>query len=275
MTTIRMRVLMLVLAAAIGLLAQRRCLGRPRRASRQLDFDSLPRPGERNFILDLADIIGPADEEEIRKNCDKLLTEQATPIIVVTIESMARHGGRSMGIEAFAQRLFDQWEIGQAELAGKDWNTGILLLVSKGDRKARIELGAGWKHDKDDLAKEIMEDHILYHFKRDEFSTGIKVGVSALDRMARGLTLPTPPIPWWHFALIAGFIGLAIFTVVSLIRRGGNGWAWLFWAAVFALLGFLLYQFLTRSLSSGRGGGFSGGSYGGGFSGGGGATGSW
>ena len=271
MTMIRMRVLMLVLATAVGLLAHGPCFGRPKRPSRQLDFDSLPRPGERGFILDLANMIDPADEEEIRKNCDKLLTEQATPIIVVTIESMAQHGGQGMRIEAFAQRLFDQWEIGQVELAGKKWNTGILLLVSKGDRTARIELGGGWKHDKDELAKTIMEDHIIFHFKQDEFSTGIKVGVSALDRMARGLTLPTPPVPWWYYALIAGFIGLTIFTVVSLIRRGSGGWAWLFWAAVLSLVGFLLYRFLTRSISGGGGGG----SFGGGFSGGGGATGSW
>ena len=76
----------------------------------------------------------------IRAVCDKLLTDKATPIIVVTIDSMAQHGGANMPIETFAALLFNQWQIGHAKLEGQDWNTGILLLVSKGDRGARIEL---------------------------------------------------------------------------------------------------------------------------------------
>jgi uncharacterized protein len=75
--------------------------------------------------------------------CDELLTDKATPIIVVTIESMANHGGADMRIETFATLLFNQWQIGHESIGEEYWNTGILLLVSKGDRKARIELGGG------------------------------------------------------------------------------------------------------------------------------------
>jgi uncharacterized protein len=232
----------------------------------------LKRPGEREFIRDLAGMIKPEDAAKIRAICDQLLTEKVTPIIVVTIESMAAHGGSDMRIETFALLLFNQWGIGHPRLGDEEWNTGILLLVSEGDRKARIELGAGWGHDQDELCQEIMDDLIIPDFKKGDFSKGILAGVQALDKMARGKELPRRPRPWWHYALIVGFIGLVIFTIVSLIRRGSSGWAWLFWAAVFAVLGYLLYSFLTRGS---RGGGFSGGSFGGGFSGGGGATGSW
>ncbi len=234
---------------------------------------NLPRIGDRDFILDKANLISPEDEKKIRAACDKLLTEKATPIIVVTINSMAEHGGRSMPIETFARILFDTWGIGHRELNGKAWNTGILLLVSRNDRKARIELGAGWNRDKDKMCKRIMDDLIIPEFKQDKYSAGIVAGVEALDKMARGLKLPTRPRPWWHYGLIVGFIGMAIFTMVSLARRGSSGWAWLFWAAIFALAGYLLYSMLTSS--GGRGGGFGGGSFGGGFSGGGGASGSW
>ena len=148
-----------------------------------------------------------------------------------------------------------------------------MFLVSTGDRKARIELGAGWGREKDALCDQIMQTQIIPRFKQGDFSGGIVAGVDGLDKMARELELPTVPRPWWHYALVVGFIGLAIFTVISLIRRGASGWAWLFWSAVFAVVGYLLYQIIT-SKSSG-GGGFSGGSFGGGFSGGGGSTGSW
>lgn len=93
--------------------------------------------------------------------------------------------------------------------------------------------------------------------------------------MARGRPLPRAPTPWWAYALVATAIGLGIFTIVSLIRRGTSGWAWLMWGAIFAVLGYLLYRFLTSAARGGGGAGYSGGSFGGGFSGGGGATGSW
>ncbi len=115
-----------------------------------------------------------------------------------------------------------------------------------------------------------MDEHIIFHFKQGQFAQGIVAGVDGLDKMARDLELPTRPRPWWHYAVVIVFIGLGIFTAVSLARRGASGWAWAFWAAFFALIGTLIYYTLED-----REGGFSGGSFGGGSSGGGGASGSW
>jgi uncharacterized protein len=234
---------------------------------------NLERPGDREFVRDQAQMLDAATIAEIKKIADKLLTDMATPILVVTIDSMASCGADGMRIETFATLLFDQWGIGVADLGGEYWNTGILLLVSKGDRTARIELGGGWGREEDGLCKQIMDDQIIYHFKEQRFSEGILAGVQALDRMARKLSLPTKPRPFWHYLVIIGFIAMAIFTAISLARKGASGWAWAAWAGIFAVLGFILYQLLNNS--GGSGGGYSGGSFGGGSSGGGGATGSW
>ncbi len=238
---------------------------------------TLDRPGEREFVRDNANLLSPQDETEIRALCDKLLTDKATPIIVITINKMSDHGGEGLRIETFARLLFDQWQIGHAQLNGQIWNTGILVLVSQGDRKARIELGAGWKRDKDQLAQQIMDEQIIPRFKQQDFSGGIKAGVVALNAMARELQMPVSqksqvPAPRWAPYAAVALIGLAIFTVVSLIRQGAGGWAWLFWGVLFSAIGYLLYQMMT---SRGSSGGFSGGSFGGGSSGGGGASGSW
>ncbi len=235
-----------------------------------IEIDLAP-PGDREFIRDLAGLLDSGAEEQIRKLCDSLLTDKATPIIVITIESMAKYGGADMRIETFATLLFDQWGIGHAALGQQEWNTGILLLVSRDDRKARIELGGEWGRREDALCRQIMDDHIVFHFKQGRFSEGIVAGVEALDKMGRKLELPMRPRPWWHYALAVGFVGLAVFTIVSLIRRGSSGWAWVFWGVVLAFVGAMLYQMMTNR----DGDGFSGGSFGGGSSGGGGASGSW
>lgn len=235
----------------------------------QIDIE---RPGEREFVVDKADLITEADQKTIKETADKLLTDKAAPIIVVTIESMAAHGGAGLRIETFARLLFDQWGIGYEKIGKTQWNYGILLLVSRDDRRARIELGAGWKHEKDALAQRIMDEQIIPRFKQGEFSAGIVAGVNALDKMARDLELPKQPRPMSHYIIGAVFFGLLIFTAVSLFRRGASGWAWLIWGVVFGIIGSILYHMAT---SRGSGGGFSGGSFGGGFSGGGGASGSW
>jgi len=235
-------------------------------------------PGPREFILDKADMLTAEETERVKKICDKLLTEKATPIIVVTINSMAEYGGIGMPIESFATLLFNQWQIGVAELNGQAWNTGILLLVSRVDRRARIELGAYWRRDQDALARQIMNEQMVPYFKQGNYGQGIVAGVENLDKMARGLELPKAPAkPRTAKEYVVGaiFVGLLIFTIVSLIRRGSSGWAWLFWGVVFAAIGSILYHMATSRSSSGGGGGYSGGSFGGGFSGGGGATGSW
>ncbi|MBI4582960.1 MAG: TPM domain-containing protein [Planctomycetes bacterium] len=233
----------------------------------------LERPGDREFVRDLADLITPEDEQEIRRIGDRLLSEKVTPIVVVTIRSMAEHGGEDLRIETFARLLFDQWRIGIPEINRRQWNTGVLLLVSEGDRRARLELGAGWGREKDGLCQQIMDEQIIARFKQGQFSEGIFHGVKALDHMARGLQLPGRPLFWWHYALGAGLLGLLIFTGISVMRSGSKGWAWIFWGALFAFLGYVLYQIATSKGGGGRS--YSGGSFGGGYSGGGGASGSW
>jgi uncharacterized protein len=244
----------------------------PARAADAIRIDP---PGDREFVRDLAGVILPADEAAIRKTCDRLLSDKATPIVVVTIESMAKYGPEGLRIEKFAQLLFDQWGVGQAHIDGKPWNTGILLVVSRDDRKARIELGAGWGRGKDAQCQAIMDDIIVPQFKAGNFSGGILAGVGALDQMARGNlgALPTASGPtdssgstsWLNSCFGLGVPIIVIMVVVQFIVRlfglGGRTWG--------RRTGWWYRN--SGGWSSGGGGG----SFGGGSSGGGGASGSW
>ena len=231
-------------------------------------------PAEGAFVQDLAQMVKSDDVLAIREIGEQLLSDLAIPIIVVTVDSMGQYGGSNWRIETFARILFDQWGIGHETIEGESWNRGILLVVSKNDRKARIELGADWAGEYDATCREIMDGQIIANFKQGNFSGGILAGVQALDNMSRGLEIPKPVQPPWFWPVTIGVIALAIFSAVSLARSGASGWAWILWAAIFGIIGMILYQMATNS-GRGGGGGFSGGSFGGGFGGGGGATGSW
>lgn len=143
-------------------------------------IDLQPPPAGR-YVLDLADLIDQEQEQAIETLAAALLSEHRTPLVVVTIKSMADHWPHgSIRIETFAHLLFDQWQIGAAEIGGEPWNTGILLLVSKNDRKARIQLGAGWGRDKDAESQRIMDTRIIPQFKKG------RLGELLAEKLPRG-----------------------------------------------------------------------------------------
>ena len=220
------------------------------------------KPPETDFFVDKASLISTEDRAEINSIASSLLSEENIPIFIVTIGSLAAYEASSQTIETYTTALFNEWGIGSPER-----NYGILLLVSRGDRRARIELGTDWGHEHDRSAQDIMDNLIIKQFKRDEYSLGILDGVRGLDAMARGLALPKATAPWWFLpALIIGAI-LLVMLIINLFKTGRSGWAW----ALIVAIGVLLFFILRSAASSGG----SGGGFGGGSSGGGGASGSW
>jgi uncharacterized protein len=264
---------------------------------------ALDPPPEGQFVLDLTDLLTREEEQAVNRKCTLLFDEQATPIVVVTIDSMADHWPHgAIRIETFAQLLFDQWEIGAAEIDGHAWNNGILLLVSKGDRKARIQLGGGWGPEFDERSRRFMDGEIVPQFKKGRYGAGIVAGVGALDAMARSgrplaraaerdAATPLPssrgvsPARRGSFSLapLLGCFGIVLVVAIvgGLLSRigggrgiGGRGMGW----GVGGFLGGMLLGNMmsrgTRRVGRSTGGfsglgGFGGGRSGGGFSGGG------
>ena len=149
----------------------------PKAAAAQSGLQLPPLPADRKFTQDYAYLI---DSDKALEAIEALQHDASvhydTPITVVTIGSMARFGGAGYSIEKFARAWFNHWTIG---------NRGILLLVSRDDRKARIELGADWGHRFDARTDRIMSRDILPKFKNADYSVGIADGVRELASMAK------------------------------------------------------------------------------------------
>lgn len=233
-----------------------------------VDYPAKPRGDI--FVIDNADIISESDEAIINLTALNLRNEKSIPIVVVSIESLALQNAEDLSIEAYARALFDEWGIGRTQ-----YNYGMLLLVSKDDRKARIELGADWAGAGNESSKYIMDKVIIRRFRLDKLSEGVREGVMGMDAMARGHTLPSPFLPKWVAALIyfIAFVVICLLSFVgfSLIKSGRKGWGW----TALAMAGVFLL-FMLKQMANGRTGGYSNGGFsGGGSSGGGGASGGW
>jgi len=244
-------------------------------------------PGEREFVLDAAQILSDTEERQLTTTCAEVLTETAVPIKVVTISSMSDLGFAGWRIETFARTLFDQWGIGKEKHNGRVRNRGILLLVSRDDRTARIELGADWGRAHDGTCQSIMDAQMLPAFESGAYAHGIALGVSSLHGLARAIgedaAALTAAMPvdagdkdTSGFKRILGV--LPAFMVIPLLfyfayRNSGHHNPG---GARFRYYGDLHEnpRFGARGSGS-QAGGYSGGGSRGGFSGGGGATGSW
>ena len=257
-----------------------------------------PKPAGNEFTTDQAGLFTQETRERIAQFQRKAFESFDVPIIVVTINRMSDYGASGTSIEEFARKWFDHWEIGTLSKKGGGANKGILLLVSQGDRRARIELGADWGHKWDGETQRIMDNVIIPQFKAGKFANGIVDGVEKLTAMAEAGPGGSPSSPGWGERLaqdpnIKKATSLSLFSSNTLALMVGGG-VLLIVASFFfpaqrkplliagiALIAIALFTYLVLVVlalfmkGKSRGGYSSGGGFGGGSSGGGGASGSW
>ena len=131
------------------------------------------------YVNDFANIIGAQSEERIEVMLRAAKKDRDLEITVVTIDRQSDYGGTG-SFKTFAVGLFNKWGIGNALR-----NDGILILVSKGDRKMRIVLGDGYPARYDDRAKTVIDSYFLPYFKQDRYASGIESGTKeTLKRLA-------------------------------------------------------------------------------------------
>ena len=280
------------------------------KASEEEDFRfagiKIPAPPAEDYpTADYAELLDEEQEKKLHQVQLSSYHEQNTPIVVVTINSMREYGPKDWSIERFGYTWFNKWQIGKRGAEGELINRGILLLVSVGDRKARIELGADWGRDWDRHCSVIMNTRIVPRFKKGDFAGGIESGVQALAEMAgtppgqaaprsssgrsyrssrsSGQRLPTLPT---GLVIVCVIVGIALIGLSFKYPKNQKG---LLIAGVVLIAAGLLTYLVVLALflfvnmkgggGGGGGGGWSGGGGGGfssgGFSGGGGASGSW
>ncbi len=101
----------------------------------------------------------------------------STQVVILTLPSL---GGEN--IEEFGIKVAEAWKVGQQ---GKD--NGVLFIVSKQERKIRIEVGRGLEGKLTDLmAGRIIDQVIKPRFKQGDFDGGFTAGVSSLIAATRG-----------------------------------------------------------------------------------------
>ncbi|MFC1839614.1 TPM domain-containing protein [Thermodesulfobacteriota bacterium] len=128
-------------------------------------------------INDYGNILSASTEHQLDAVLKELERTDSTQIAVLTIPSLDGED-----IEGFSIRVAEQWKIGQ-----ESSDNGAILLISKNDRKLRIEVGYGLEGSLTDLISgRIIGNIIVPHFRGGDFDAGVSNGVYAMIQAVRG-----------------------------------------------------------------------------------------
>src|SRR4030067_3578127 len=133
-----------------------------------LTASGLEVPELKGYVNDYAGMISSSVRSKIEEDLRAFEQSDSTQIVILTIPTL-----KGENIEEFGIKVGEAWKIGHQ---GKD--NGVLFIVSKEERKIRIEVGRGLEGKLTDLmAGRIIDQAIKPRFKQGDFGGGFITGV--------------------------------------------------------------------------------------------------
>lgn len=171
---------------------------------------SYPQPVNK-YVNDFAGILTATDRNTMSETLKSLEQRAGVVMTVVTIKTMADYGTGETDIEAFAAGVFKEWKTGL-----ENGNKGILMLVSTGDRKIKIETGSYFGEAYQEKMLAIIETKIIPFFKQDAYGRGIYEGVREIVKK----TEKKPGLPDLNMNYILAALAFVFLIVLAVIFSG-------------------------------------------------------
>lgn len=241
---------------------------------------SIPKPVPTKLVVDNAHLLDEYDVQQLENKLVALDDSTSNQVVVVTVNSL-----NDQDIQDVATATFRDWGIGN-----KKTNNGVLLLISTGDKKIRIEVGYGLEGAIPDVvASDIIANDLTPAFKQGNYYSGINKAVDDIAKAAVGeykVQRTGKNGNGDSLSSLVYFFLILAFIIFVLVRRGGGrggkggGGGFIGPFILGNILGNMAGRGGTSDWGGGGfgGGGFGGGGFGGfggGSSGGGGASGGW
>ncbi len=248
-------------------------------ASSLLSFGQvLPdKPNPARLVNDFAGMLGADASERLERKLVNFDDSTSNQIAVVTVDSLSGDD-----ISDFAIKLFQKWKIGAAKK-----NNGVLVLISKPDRKVWITVGYGLESViTDALSRRFIDQDIIPNFKNGQYYEGIDLATTHLMQLAKGEYHEARPKLSRGSGSNLVFVLILVMILIFIFTRGGGGASQIGRNGSSSPLWFFLGAMMNSGNGSswggnnsdsgfGNGGGGGFGGFGGGDTGGGGAGGSW
>lgn len=168
-----------------------------------------PRQQNSGWISDRADLIPWHTEYHLNRRINKLAGRTGAELAIATLPKLETE----QTVHKFALDLFNRWGIGN-----RDANNGVLLFVSKVDRRIEIITGKGLSDILPNAeVSRLIQQELVPAFQQQDYATGLIQGTTAISqRLETRLpkTISSNGIPW--IVAIVG-LGAAIFGSIQSI----------------------------------------------------------
>jgi len=164
--------------------------------------------GKQPWIYDRADLLDWQTELKLNLRINKLVGRTSAELAIATIPKIEAE----QSPRAFALKLFNALGIGK-----KETNNGVLLFVSKSDRRIEVITGKGLGEVLPDReVSDLIQQEIVPSFQQQQYATGIIQGVNAIAQRLES-RLPRTIFPDWMPKIFLW--------IPWLIAIGGAVWA--------------------------------------------------
>ena len=135
-------------------------------------------PAPTNHFNDFAGVVRPEPAAELNAQLAQFERDTSNQILVAIYPRMTSDSS----VEDYAVRVAQSWRVGQ-----KARDNGAVLFLFQESRDVRIVTGYGLEGALPDaLAKRIIEDEMIPHFRAGNFDAGLTAGVQAMMAATRG-----------------------------------------------------------------------------------------
>jgi uncharacterized protein len=169
----------------------------------------LEKPVPNRYVNDYANLLSETEETYLETQITSHYQETSNQIAVVILQSLEGHQAADL-----AHRLAEKWGVGQA---GK--NNGVLILVKPKyqHEKGQVYIAVGYGLEgliPDAVAKRIVEDLFIPHFKSEQYYQGLNKGIVRIIQLIKGeYTYDLSPWAAWSRHKIV-LISLLLITLI-------------------------------------------------------------
>lgn len=209
------------------------------------------------YVTDFAHVIDPRSRAALEQYAGRVERATGAQMAFVTLPSL-----QGEPIDDVTNTIYRAWGVGQ-----KGKNEGIMLLLSVGDRRSRLEVGFGLEGDLPDGFDGSVLREMRPALRQQQYGEALMAAAETigstiakaknvsldtqLPRRMRGATRDSIP---WPAILVGLFF---VFWLLRAVGRGGPGGGGGFWT------GLILGNLMGRGMGGGFGGGGGGGGFGG------------
>src|SRR5690606_37535350 len=129
------------------------------------------------LVNDFAQMLSTSQQDLLEEQLLEFATTSSTQITIVTVNN-----SQGYDVAEYTVTLFNHWKPGQ-----KERDNGVMLLVSKEDRKINITTGYGVEGALPDaITARIIRNEITPAFKEGDYFKGLSEGAASIIEATQG-----------------------------------------------------------------------------------------